>query len=133
MAIRAGRNVLLKRGTDTIAGVRMLSISYDATFIDVTNADSNAIRTILAGESASRSCTIKVSGVLDSTYIRADALNPASDLLFTDITLTDPGAPAGNDVLSGSFFLTNFTQTGSHDDAVLFDATLESGSAWSAA
>lgn len=133
MAKRAGRNLLLKRGTDVIGGVRMLSIKFDATPIDVTDADSDGLVTYLAGEAATKQVSIEVSGILDTNFLRVDAINPTTDLLMTNLTFTDPGAPIAGDVISGNFFMTNFTSTGSYDAAVEFSATFTSSGAWTAA
>lgn len=130
MAKGAGRNMLLKRGTDVVAGVRMLSLKFDATPIDVTDQDSNGIITYLAVEAASKQLTIEVSGLADSNVLRAAIIAPNGDMLLTDVSFTDPSRVAASDILTGNFYLTNYTTTGNHDGAVEFSATLMSSGDW---
>ena len=133
MAKRAGRNLLLKVGTDTVGGVRMTSIKFDATPIDVTDADSNGLITYLAGEAATKQVTIEVSGIADTNFLRVKFVDPATDMLLTNLTFTDPGTVPTADILSGNFFMTNYTETGTHDGAVEFSASFSSSGAWAVA
>jgi predicted secreted protein len=133
MATRAGRNLVLTIGATAVAGIRVLGIKFDSEFIDTTNADSNGIRTILAGAAAGVTCTITVSGVADDNTLRLIATSPSTDRLMEDCVLTDPGAPVGSDVITGDFFLTSYETTGEYKDAVMFSATMESSGAWAAA
>lgn len=131
MAKGAGRNLLLKKASAVVAGVRMLSLKFDATPIDVTDADSDGLITYLAGEAASKQLTIEVSGLQDDNVFRALILTPGQDMLITDLTFSDPSRGAASDVLSGNFFMTNYTQTGNHDGAIEFSATFTSSGTWS--
>lgn len=133
MSVDAGRNLLLKKATDIIAGVRMLSIKFDATPIDVTSADSAGLITLLSGDAASKQLTIEVSGVQDSNFLRSLTLSGATDMLLTDISFTAPAMPAPGDVLTGDFYMTNYTMSGAHDGAVEFSATMVSSGPWTAA
>lgn len=130
MAKGAGRNMLLKKGTDVVAGVRMLSLKFAATPIDVTDADSNGIITYLAAESASKQLTVEVSGLQDSNIFRALITGVNDDMLITDLSFTDPSRLAGSDILTGNFFMTSYDQTGNHDGAVEFTATFLSSGDW---
>lgn len=133
MAKRAGRNLVLKKGLDIIGGVRMLSVKFDATPIDVTDSDSNGIIALLSGEAASKQVTIEASGVADTNFLRSLAVAPGTNLLLTDLTFTDPGAPPAGDILSGDFFMTSYAENGSHDGAVEFSASFVSSGAWAVA
>ena len=130
MAKGAGRNLLLQKASVTVAGVRMLSLKFDATPIDVTDADSDGITTYLSGEAASKQLTIEVSGLQDSNLFRSLIIAPGQDMLITDLTFTDPSRVAASDVLSGNFYMTNYTQSGAHDGAVEFSATFTSSGVW---
>jgi predicted secreted protein len=132
MAARAARNLVLTVNTTAIASIRVIGIKMDSEFIDVTSADSDGVRKILAGAPAGVSCTITVSGVSDSNVLRAIALDPATDRLLTGVTLNDPGAPTGTDLITCDFFMTSFENNGEYKDAVMFSATLESSGAWAA-
>lgn len=132
MAARAARNLVLTVGATAIAGVRVIGIKYDSTPIDITNADHDGIRKLLAGASASASCTITVSGVTDDNVLRLIASSPSSDRLLPACTLLDPGAPSGSDLVTCDLFLTSYEDSGNHDGPVEFSATLESSGAWAA-
>jgi predicted secreted protein len=132
MATRAGRNLVLTVGATAIAGIRVLGIKFDSEYIDVTNADSDGIRKILAGAPAGVSCTLTVSGVSDDNMLRLQASSPSTDRLFTGVTLLDPGAPPGSDLITCDFFMTSYETTGEYKDAVMFSATLESSGPWAA-
>lgn len=133
MAKGAGRLYLLKKGGTAIGGVRALSMSMDSTPIDVTNADSSGVQTLLAGAAALKTLSIEVSGVYDDNVLRGIMMDPAADRLLTDLTFTHGAAGTSNDVITGNFFITNYTDTAAHDGAGEFSATFTSSGPWSAA
>jgi len=70
---------------------------------------------------------MNVSGIWDDKVMRDAALTSTqSALLLTDITLDFAD---GGDI-SGNFFLASYDETGAHDGAVTFTATLQSSGAW---
>lgn len=132
MAKAAGRTYLLKKAAVVIGGVRALSMKIDSTPIDVTDNDSSGNVTLLAGAAASKSLSMDVSGVYTDNVLRAIMMDPTADRLLTDLTFEHGGAAAANNVISGNFFITNYTDTATHDGAGEFSATFTSSGAWAA-
>ena len=122
MAKRAGRSLILKKAGTAIAGVKALGWKLDATPIDVMDNDSAGLQEFLAGAAAKKMLTIDVSGILNDNVLRALAIAPGTDLLLTDISFEDPGAPAPGDIISGNFYMTNFQEGGETENAVTFRA-----------
>jgi predicted secreted protein len=129
----AGRSYLLKKGGTVIGGVKALSMKMDSTPIDVTDNDSAGVQTLLTGAAASKTLSIDVSGVYTDNVLRAIMMDPAADRLLTDLTFTHGGSGASSDVITGNFFITNYTDTATHDGPGEFSATFTSSGNWTAA
>lgn len=121
MANTAGRDFVVKKNSTAIASVRQKSVKWQGTPIDTTNDDDDGAMSYLADEFANTSLEITVEGLTDDDVL--------SDLAFvatnsskhlSDITLERPNG----DVISGTFILTNYEETGAYEDAVTFSATL---------
>lgn len=127
MAAAAGRKMLLEYSTDggttytTLASVREKSVNKANEAIDITTDDSNAYRTLLA-EPGMRTVDISVSGVTDDDYLMTQISAGTASLTFEDIRVTYPDG--GTD--EGTFFLSSLSRTGSYQDAVTFEAELQS-------
>ena len=135
---QAGAHVVLNGRTaskvDAAAqSLKAQGLSVSTSVFDVTDADSNGLITYLAGESATKQVTIEVSGIADTNFLRVKFVDPATDMLLTNLTFTDPGTVPTADILSGNFFMTNYTETGTHDGAVEFSASFSSSGAWAVA
>lgn len=129
----AGRDYLLLKSAVAIAGVRLVGMKFNATPIDITDADSDGVQELLAGASATMSLEINVSGIYTDNVLRAIAVNPATDRLITDLTLSHPGAGTPTDIVTGNFFMTSYEDSGAHDGPVEFLATFTSSGDWAAA
>lgn len=121
MANAAGRDFVVKKNSTAIASVRSKSVTWNGSLIDTTNSDDDGATSYLADEFATTTLEITVEGLTDDDVL--------SDLAFTashsskhlsDITLERPNG----DVISGTFIITNYSETGSHEDATTFTATL---------
>ena len=132
MAKAAGRTYILKKAGTVIGGVRSTSVKFDSTPIDVTDNDSSGVTTLLAGAAANKSLSIDVSGVYTDNVLRAIMMDPAADRLLTDLTFEHGGALPANNVISGNFFMTNYTDDGTHDGPGVFSATFTSSGVWAA-
>jgi TP901-1 family phage major tail protein len=119
MAADVGRNLTVTRGAVLLAAVRTKSVAINREPIDITNDDSDGWRTMLE-EPGERSVNISVSGISDDGVLR-DAVLGASNVL-QDITLTWPDGAT----LNGDFFLASYTENGTYNDAITFDAELQS-------
>ena len=129
MAKAAGRNTLLKKAGVTIAGVQVTGLSVDSTPIDVTDNDSGGLQVLLS-ESGMQALTISVSGVESDHILRDIALNPFVSQLLTDLSWKFADALAVNDVLTGSFYMSNYKEDSDVKGAVQFSATFTSSGAW---
>ena len=132
MAKAAGRNTLLKKAGVTIAGVRVTGLSMDSTPIDVTDNDSVGLQTLLS-ESGMQALTITVAGVESDHVLRDIALDPSISQLLTDLSWTFANSPTSKDVLTGSFYMSNYKEDSDVKDAVQFSATFTSSGTWARA
>ena len=130
--VAAGRTQLLKKAGTTIAGVRVTSLAFDDTPIDITSNDSLGVRKLM-NVSASSGITITASGVETDGVLYAIAANPATSRLLTDLTFVATGEGTTNDVITGDFFMTNYKLDADYKDAVQFSATFVSSGSWVAA
>lgn len=129
-SIAAGRNMLVKKNSTTIMGVRVVSWEEASTPIDITNADDAGYETDMS-VSARRVLTITVAGIAKDGVLSGVALGSGSQLL-TDITLVDPSQDTTADTISGNFFLMNYKNNGPFEEAIDFSATLKSSGAFAA-
>ena len=117
-----GRELVIKKATVPLAGIRTKSISINRTPIDVTNDDDDGVRKLLldAGE-----VTVDLSfdGVTKNSTLRSASLDPTSVLEALVIEF-----PAGASI-TGNFFVTSYEETGTYNDAVTFSASLQSAGA----
>lgn len=130
-AAKIGRELLIKKATVVLAGVRTKSLSFAGEPVDVTTDDDTGARTLLA-ESGQEAIDLSVEGITKDTVLRAAALGSGS-LMLTDITLEFPKTGTQvttGDTISGSFFLSSLEESGTYNDAMTFSASLQSSGAW---
>lgn len=121
MANAAGRAFLVQKNSTTIASVRSKSVTWNGTPIDTTNDDDDGATSYLASEFANTSLEISVEGLTDDDVLSDLAfVATSSSKHLSDITLERPNG----DVISGTFILTNYVETGTYEEAVTFTATL---------
>ena len=122
----SGRGLLIKKGGTAIAGAREDGISLDGSPVDVTSKDDGGFRT-LADFAGAKALDLSVSGVWADKILRDAAVLESAALLLSDITLefADGGS------VTGDFYLASYEETGTHDDAVTFSASLQSSGTWS--
>lgn len=126
MAKAAGRNALIKKAATVIGGVRVTNVTMDAAPIDVTDNDSAGFTELLDNAFATRTLGFSVEGLEEDQVLRDIAFGTSSNLLLTDLTFTFANA----DVLSGSFYMTNYTEGNPYQEAATFSATFTSSGAW---
>lgn len=118
-----GRDLLILKNAVAIAGAQENGISVDNSPVDITSIGDAGYRT-LADFAGMRTLDISVSGVWVDKVVRDSALG--TTLLLTDITIEFAD---GGDI-SGDFYLASYEETGAHDGAVTFTASLQSSGAW---
>lgn len=121
-----GRALLIKKASTAIAGATENGISVDNSPVDISDIASGGYRK-LADFAGNRKLDMNIAGIWTDKTMRDIALGSTqASLLMTDITLDFAD---GGDI-AGDFYLANYTETGAHDGAVTFTATLQSSEAW---
>lgn len=121
MANTAGRDFCIKKNGTAIASVTVTGVSWAGTPIDITNKDDSAFTSYLADEFATETLELTCEGYTDDDVFSDIAFATSqSGKHLSDITLERPNG----DEISGSFILTAYSETGAHDGALEFSATL---------
>lgn len=122
MAASVGRSITFTWGNDSppeeIPGVREKSAALNGEPIDITADDSSGWRELLS-VAAQDQVDISLSGVTKNDALKQDWFGGTRTQVAT-ITYEDGG------VLTGTFFLVSYTDTGAYNDAVTFEAELQS-------
>lgn len=118
MAGNAGRKVNFEWGGDTVPGVREKSIAIAGEPIDVTSDDSDGWRELLS-EAAENQVDLSLSGVTKSHALKTAWFEGDRT---EEVTITYPDGAT----LAGTFFLASFTDTAPYNDAMTFEAELQS-------
>lgn len=118
MAADLGRNIALTWGGVSIEGLRERGIAADGEPIDVTSDEDAGWQTLLATP-GQKSVTVSISGVTKSGLLRDDwfANNRQKAVVIT--------YPNGA-IISGTFHMANYRDTGPYNDAITFEAELRS-------
>ena len=124
MPANIGRELLVKRGSTVIAGVRTKTVTFNGEPVDVTSDDDSGFRTMLA-EAGQKSIDMSVEGVTKDNELRSAALSGTS-LLLTDVNIEWPNG----DTLTGDFFLNSVEETGTYNDAITFTSSFQSSGSW---
>lgn len=122
MAASAGRQVILNWGNTSpatlIQGVREKGIELNGEPIDITSDDDDGWRTLLSIP-AEQQVNISLSGVS-----KDDALKVA--WFSTDRTETVNIEFGDGSSMLGSFFLATYSETGTYNEATVFECELQS-------
>ena len=115
--------------TTTLVGIRTRGFTINAEPVDITNDDDSGWRTLLA-EPGLRSMEVPVAGISsDEILIAAIMEGTTYALSAVLINLASGVGEVTPGTLAGDFFLSSLEQTGEHDGAVEFTATLMSSGA----
>lgn len=118
MAGFSGRTISLTWDSAALAGVREKSVALNGEAIDITSDDDDGWRALLE-EPGENQVNLSLSGVSKEDTLRADWF--AGDRTKA-VVLTYPNGG----VLSGDFYLANYTDTGPYNDATTFECELQS-------
>jgi predicted secreted protein len=124
MAAAKGRELLVKRGTSVIAGIRTKGITFDGEPIDVTTDDDSGFRTLLS-TAGQMQIDLSIEGITKDNELRGIVL-AAGSLMLTDIVIEYPNG----DTLAGNFFLNSLSEDGTYNDAITFSGSLQSSGEW---
>lgn len=127
-----GRSLVVDFNSTTLVGVQTKTFTATGEPVDVTTDDDAGWRTLLA-EPGVRSIEVTVQGITSDEVLIAEIMTAAGSFTLknaevdlatgTASGITTPGK------LSGTFFVSSVGQTGNHDGAVEFSATLMSSGA----
>lgn len=117
-----GRDVDFSWRTVDIPGVRQKGITLNGEAIDVTSDENNGIRTLLSTSSQDQ-IDLAISGVVKTSILRDDWMQ--GNRVQSVVIEYPDGA-----TITGDFYLASYVETGVYNDAVTFDATLQSTGAW---
>lgn len=122
MAANLGRNIDFRWGgdspADSIQGIREKGIQYAGEPIDISDGDSAGWRELFtqAGQNA---VTISLSGVTkDRRFVKDWFAGDRTQAAYI-------GFPWG-DSLSGNFYIASLQETGAYNDAITFQAEIQS-------
>lgn len=118
MAAMKGRNIGFTWGGAAVLGIREKGIALNGEGIDITSDDDNGKRALL-DVSAEDQVDLTISGVTKDAILKTDWF---AGTRTKEVELTYPNG----DTITGQFFLANYTDTGPYNDAVTFEATLQS-------
>lgn len=126
MAELAGRKVTIKQGDPlvAIATARTKTLTINNESIDVTSDTDDGIQRFL-NEPGQKSVEISVEGMFDVSDDTLPTLALSNDLI-TDMEMS---YGSGNYDLTGSFFMTSYSEGQTYNDAVTFSATFASSGA----
>jgi predicted secreted protein len=113
-----GRDIQLTWGGEVIPGVREKSAALNGEAVDVSSDEDNGWRSLLA-VSAENQVDVGISGVTKNDRLKRDWFAGTRTKTVV-ITYPDGG------VISGTFFLATYTDTGPYNDATTFEAELQS-------
>lgn len=115
-----GRSIALLWGASPIKGIREKGITLNGEAINTTSDEDGGWRKLLE-VSAEDSVDIALSGITKDHILKAAYFGGGSSrTAVTSLTYPD-GA-----VLTGTFYLANYSETGTYNDATTFSATLNS-------
>lgn len=113
-----GRSVQLDWGGTALGGVRTKGLELNGEPVDVTSDEDGGWRVLLT-EPGENQVNITVSGVTKSDVLKTDWFT-GNRTRAVALDYPDGGT------VSGTFYLATYTETGNYNDAVTFDATLQS-------
>lgn len=122
MAANAGRDISVLWGSESpqpaLQGIREKGVELNGEAIDITSDDDNGWRSLLSVP-AQNEVNISISGVSKDGVLRADWFAGTRTRPAT-ITFADGSA------IAGTFYLASYSETGTYNEAVVFEAELQS-------
>lgn len=118
MAASKGIDIGLTWGGVAVDGLREKGIECNGEGVDVTSDDDAGKRKLLT-VSAQDEVNLSISGVTKSRLLLKDWMN--GNRTKTCVITYPDGA-----TITGDFYMASYTDTGPYNDAVTFEATLQS-------
>jgi predicted secreted protein len=123
MAARVGRQVKFYFGgnspADEILGVREKGLECNGEPINTTSDEDSGVRTLIDNMSAEDEINVSISGVTKDTRLKAAWFGNQRTQTCTLVY------PDGSQI-SGTFYLSTYSETDTYNDAATFEASLAS-------
>lgn len=119
MSAEAGRQITFLWNSAEVLGVREKGLTLNGAPIDITSDEDAGVRTLLADISAVDQVDIDLAGVTKSRVLMIDWF-AKTRTRTASLTYTN------GDMISGLFFLASLSEKDPYNDAVTFDAKLQS-------
>jgi hypothetical protein len=127
MAKASGRACVIKKATVTIGGGRTVGMTVNGSPVNIEDQGDAGMQTLLDGIITGQSLEFTIEGYEEEQVLRDIALGAAAGRFLDDITFEFPN---GSNVLSGSYFLSAYSETGAFEDGQTFTASFTSDGAW---
>jgi len=114
-----GRGIALTWGGSSIGGVREKKKTLNGAPVDVTSDDDAGWRALISNDSGQNEVNLSLSGVTKTDLLKVDWFG---NTRTKAVTMTYPNGG----VMSGTFFMASYAETGSYKDAVTYDIELQS-------
>jgi len=124
MAAAKGIDLKIKKGAVVLAGVQSKKISYMGEVIDTTGDDDNGYQSSLP-KCGTRGLNFSVEGLQKDEVFR-DLWLTSDNHMMADISIVYPDGG----VVTGSFNMASYEESGEHNDAIKFSAEFQSSGAW---
>lgn len=126
MSAFAGRQAIIEIDSAPVAAINTKNLEINNELIDISSDDSGDWVQKLESIVASKSVSISCSGVMSDTTLMTLAMNsdPSATIEFQFPTDLE-GATTGP-IISGTFLIASFSNTGENADKFTFDASFES-------
>lgn len=131
MAAQKGRSLLLKLGDGevsetftTIAAGTTNAVTINNESVDISNKTAGAQRQLLEGAGIT-SFSTTISGIYTADTQQDALRTAAADNTHNNFQIVVPDGGT-NITYEGSFMVATYSETGEHNGAVTFEATLES-------
>ena len=119
MSANSGRELLIKRNTTVLAGVRTKAVNINRSPVDITNDDDDGWRGLLT-EPGEKQIDLTVGGVTKDDTLRQVAFTEPA--VLESMTLEYPDGS----VIAGDFYISAYNESGDYNDAITFEATFQS-------
>ena len=121
-----GRSLRLYWGGELVATVQEKSVKFNGEPVEKTNDDSAGWREYI-DKAGVNSVDFEFSGVTSTDALRADWFDGVDDenkrMKAAELRYPDGG------IISGTFYLSEYSETGKHDEAITFEGSFMSSGA----
>ena len=132
MVANVGRELVVTKNAVVIMGIRTASIDWSGESIDVTTGEDAGVRLLLEA-SAQEQLDLSVEGIMKEELLREITLAASEARILTDIQIEWPIVNPLNTTpatLTGNFRLSGYSEGAPYNEAITFNATLESSGAF---